>query len=81
LHLNMPTYWPLIAQRKSPKELGEAYGMSVESIGFAGPTCAMARLRCSMLSKNFIDLLMLVKLEEPWQVLSKVFHFEGKYSG
>jgi len=80
LHLNMPTYWPLIAQRKSPIELGEAYDMSVEFIGFAGPACAMARLLCSVLSKNFIDLLALMELEGRWQVLSKVSRFEGKYS-
>ncbi len=75
LHLDMNAYFPLVAARTSPQKANEAYGYEVESIAFAGPAAALARMRCSMLSKDFIDLLTLVRVDGGWRILAKIFHY------
>ena len=75
LHLDLKTYFPIVEQRISPQSSGEAYGFSIDSIEFVGDVTAIARMRSSMLSKNFIDLLALIKIDGKWQIISKVFHY------
>jgi len=36
----------------------------------------LAKLRCSIRPKNFVDLLTLIRVEGRWQVIAKVFHWE-----
>lgn len=75
LHLDMRSYFPIVEQRISPESSGESYTFSIESIEFAGAVTAIARMRCSMLAKDFIDLLTLIKLEGEWKIIAKVFHY------
>ncbi|WP_299487254.1 nuclear transport factor 2 family protein [Acaryochloris sp. IP29b_bin.137] len=75
LHLDMDTYFPIVEQRTSPESSQESYEFSVDSIEFVGPVTAIARMRSSMLSKNYTDLLTLVWLEGGWKIITKVFHF------
>jgi Putative lumazine-binding len=75
LHLDMHSYFPIVEQRISPESSGEPYTFSIESIEFAGAVTAIARMRCSMLGKDFIDLLTLIKLEGEWKIIAKVFHY------
>lgn len=74
VHLDMPSYLPIVAARSSPHEGAEAYRMELESIEFAGPHSAFARLRCSLFGKDYIDLLSLLFLDQNWRIVSKVFH-------
>ncbi len=76
LHLDMPTYFPVVDARTSPEASGESYGFVIDSIEFAGPLSAFARLRCTLLGKDFIDLLTLLHVNGRWQIVSKVFHFD-----
>ncbi len=76
LHLDMKSYLPKVEARESPKSLGEPYGYNIESIGFAGSTAASARMRSSMLGKQFIDFLSLINVGGKWRIISKVFHYE-----
>lgn len=48
----------------------------VLSIELVGPVTALARLRCSIAPKHFIDLLTLLWLDGRWQIVSKVFHYD-----
>jgi Putative lumazine-binding len=75
LHLDMHSYFPIIEQRISPESSGEPYTFSIESIELAGAVTAVARMRSSMLGKDFIDLLSLIKLEGEWKIIAKVFHY------
>jgi hypothetical protein len=75
LHLDMHSYFPIVEQRIPPESSGEPYIFSIESIEFAGAVTAIARMRCSMLAKDFIDLLTLIKLEGEWKIIAKVFHY------
>ena len=39
------------------------------------PVTAMVRAQCSIPGRTFIDLLTLVKVDQRWQIISKVFDF------
>lgn len=75
LHLDMDTYFPIVEQRTSPESSKEPYEFSVDSIEFVGPITVIARMRSSMLSKDYTDLLTLVQLEGDWKIITKVFHY------
>jgi hypothetical protein len=75
LHLDMHSYFPIVEQRISPESSEEPYAFSIESIEFAGAVTAIARMRCSMLGKDFIDLLSLIQIEGEWKIIAKVFHY------
>jgi Putative lumazine-binding len=74
-HLDMHSYFPIVEQRISPESSGEPYVFSIDSIELAGSVTAIARMRCSMLGKDFIDLLTLIQLEGEWKIIAKVFHY------
>lgn len=76
LHLDMPTYFPIVAGRTSPASTGEACSYTIDSIEFAGPVTALARMRSTMMHKHFDDLLSLVRLDGQWRIIAKVFHFD-----
>lgn len=75
LHLDMHSYFPIVEQRISPESSGDPYTFLIESIEFAGAVTAIVRMRCSMLGKDFIDLLTLIQLEGEWKIIAKVFHY------
>lgn len=75
LHLDMNAYFPIVEKRISPKDLGEACGFSINSIEFVGDVTAIAHMRSSMFSKDYTDLLALIKIDDKWQIISKVFHY------
>ena len=74
--LSMSEYLPIVAARESPASRGEARTDAIESIEFAGPVTALARVRCSIGPKRFTDLLSLVRVDGRWQIIAKVFHFD-----
>ncbi|ESA35299.1 hypothetical protein N836_12695 [Leptolyngbya sp. Heron Island J] len=75
LHLDMKTYFPIVEQQISPESLGETYGFAIDSIEVVGDVTALARMRSSLFSKDYIDLLALIKIHGKWQIISKVFHY------
>jgi len=75
LHLDMNAYFPIVDKRTSPESLEESYGFSIDSISFVGEVTAIAQMRSSLFAKDYIDLLTLIKLDENWQIISKVFHY------
>jgi hypothetical protein len=81
LILRMDEYFPIVDARPSPASRGEARTDQVVSIEFAGPVTAVAKLRCSIGPKHFIDLLTLIHVEGRWQVIAKVFHWDGAIAG
>jgi Putative lumazine-binding len=75
LHLDMDAYLPIVKQRISPESCGESYKFSIDSIQFAGPMTAIARMYSSLFAKDFIDLLTLIRIDAEWKIISKVFHY------
>ena len=72
----MAEYLPIVAAREAPSSRGEARTDAIESIEFAGPATALARVRCSIGPKRFTDLLTLVHTDGRWQIIAKVFHVD-----
>ena len=73
LHRTMEEYVPVIAARPSPASRGEARRDAIERIELAGENTAMARVRCSIGSRDFVDLLTLVRDQGRWRIIAKVF--------
>jgi len=76
LELSMDEYLPRVAERTPPAEIGTPYGYTVESVDFAGPDTAVARLSCSLFGNDYIDFLSLVRVDGVWRIQAKVFHGE-----
>lgn len=76
LRLSMEEYLSIVAVREPPAARHELRTDAVESIEFAGPNTAMARVRCSIGPKHFNDLLTLLRIDGRWWVIAKVFSFE-----
>ncbi len=74
--LSMAEYLPIVAARESPKSRGEVRTDAIESIEFAGPMTALARVQCSIGPKQFTDILSLVRVGARWQIIAKVFHYD-----
>lgn len=76
LRLTMDEYLPIVGQRPSPASRNEQRHDRIVSIEFAGPVTAMARVECSIGHKLFMDFLTFVFINEQWQIISKVFHYD-----
>jgi len=81
LVLRMEAYWAIVDARSSPASKGETRTDEIESIEFVGPVTAFVKLRCSIRPRHFVDLLTLIHLDERWQVIAKVFHWEERSGG
>lgn len=75
LHRTMDEYFPVVAARQSPASRGEVRRDHIDDIQFAGENTALARVRCSIGARDFVDLLTLVRIDGHWRIIAKVFHF------
>lgn len=75
-YLSMAEYFPIADKRPSPASRGEARNDRIVSIEFAGPVTAFARVECSIGAKFFTDFLTLIRVDDEWRIISKVFHYD-----
>lgn len=75
-HLTMDAYLPMVSKRPSPASRNQPRTDTIVSLEFAGPVTALAQVECSIGSKFFTDFLTLICLNDQWQIISKVFHYE-----
>ena len=73
LYRTMQEYVPVVAARESPASRGEPRRDYIDAIDLAGENTAIARVRCSIGARDFVDLLTLVRTEGQWRILAKVF--------
>ena len=76
LQMDMPSYLPVVAARRSPQAGGEARWFRIDAIERIGPVTASVRVRSRMLGKHFDDLLSLIRIDGRWQIIAKVFHVQ-----
>ena len=69
-------YFPIVDARPSPASHREIRRDRVVSIESVGPVTAVARVECSIGPKRFDDVLTLVRIDDRWQIIAKVFHYE-----
>jgi hypothetical protein len=73
LYRTMEEYVPVVAARQSPASRNEPRRDHIDAIEFAGVNTAVARVRCSIGQRDFVDFLTLVRTGERWRIIAKVF--------
>lgn len=73
LFRTMGDYFPVVAARQSPASRGEVRRDHIDDIQLAGENTALARVRCSIGERDFVDLLTLVRVEGRWRIIAKIF--------
>ena len=73
LFRNMDTYRKCISKRKPPSSSNEPRKDYIDSIEIAGENTARARVRCSIGTRNFVDFLTLIRDQNQWRIIAKVF--------
>ena len=78
LFRGMAEYRAVIAKRESPASRNEIRADAINNIELAGENTARARLECSIGENKFVDFLTLVRDNEQWKIIAKVFHIIDK---
>ena len=73
---SMEDYFPVVDARPAPADAGAERRDRIVSIELAGPTTAVARVECRIAPRSFTDVLTLVRTDDRWQIISKVFHYD-----
>lgn len=72
----MDDYWSVVDARPSPAS-DRPINDRIISIVLHGPVTALVTATCSMLSRDYVDVLTLLKVEGRWWIFSKVFHYDA----
>jgi hypothetical protein len=67
------TWFDWVRGRGSPKAMGLARDDRVLMIDQPGPELAMAKVACQIPPRYFTDYLVLLKTQQGWKIVSKVF--------
>jgi 4-oxalocrotonate tautomerase len=78
VYRTMAEYFPIVDARPSPASRGESRHDRIISIELGGPSLAFVRAECSIGPKLFTDFLTLIRTDDRWQIISKVFHFDPR---
>lgn len=73
LYRTMEEYLPIVAGRQSPASRGEPRRDHIDDIQIAGDNTALARVRCSIGNRDFVDFLSLVRTGGQWRIMAKIF--------
>lgn len=73
LHRTMEEYAAVVAARESPASRHEPRRDHIDAIEVAGSNTALARVRCSIGSRDFVDFLSFVRTDGQWRIIAKVF--------
>lgn len=76
VQLTMDEYFRVVDARVAPAATHQLRRDRIVSIEMAGPNAAAARVHCAIDPKYFTDLLTLIRVDDRWQIISKVFHYE-----
>lgn len=70
---DLPEYLEVLRHRPSPASRGEARADRILGMDMAGENTALARVECSIGGRNFTDYLSLIRVQEQWRIIAKVF--------
>ncbi|WP_440906116.1 nuclear transport factor 2 family protein [Catenovulum sp. SX2] len=76
VNLSMPDYFAIVEQRISPASKQQIRTDQILQLDVISDCTALAKVKCSIPPKHFVDLLSLIKLDGRWQIISKVFHYQ-----
>lgn len=69
----MDEYFTVVAGRDSPASRNDPRKDVIDRIEVAGDNTALARVRCSIGERDFVDFLSFIRTEGRWRIISKVF--------
>ena len=69
---NKAEYIDGVKNRQSPNELDEVFKMETIGIEILG-NVAMAKVHLPMLGYNYYDYLSLIKIDNDWKIVNKIF--------
>ena len=69
---DVKSYIEEVNNRQSPNDLNEVFKMKIVGIDIIGKI-ALAKLHTPMLGYNYCDYLSLVKIDNEWKIVNKLF--------
>lgn len=78
LHRTMETYRSVLAQREAPASRQEPRRDAIDDVQFAGENTAFVRARCTIGKTDFVDFLTLVRVQNEWKIMAKIFQIMEK---
>ena len=75
IHLPFNEWLKMIESRPAPSKSGEAYEMKIGSVDITD-NIALVKVFDLYLGKYFTDYLSLIKVEDNWIVMNKMFHHQ-----
>lgn len=76
LFMTMDEYFPVVDKRDPPARRADPRKEQILSIELFGSVTALVTLECAFFAKEFIDVLTFIKVDDRWQIIAKVFHFD-----
>lgn len=73
LYLDLETYMTRIDGRQPPAERGDPRDEALFEIAFGSPRIARVTARMSMMGRNYLDFLTLIRHDDEWRIVTKVF--------
>lgn len=74
-HMGLEDYMARIDARTPPASRSDVREEAIERIAFKGDGIGIVEARMTMMGRNYQDLLTIIKTDEGWRVLTKVFSF------
>ncbi|WP_310618652.1 nuclear transport factor 2 family protein [Flexibacterium corallicola] len=78
LYLDLETYLSKVDKREPPAQRGEKRSDSILEISFGGVQMAHVKAQVSMLGRDYLDYLTLIRHGNGWRIVSKVFSYTPK---
>ena len=75
VHLPFNEWLEMIANSPTPSKSGEAYEMRIVSVDITD-NIALVKVFDLYLGKYFTDYLSLIKIEDNWVIMNKMFHHQ-----
>ncbi len=70
---DMPTYFGIVDGRTPPQDRGDPRDDRIVSITFGGDAMAFVTARMTMMGRDYLDYLTLVRSDGRWRIVAKVF--------
>lgn len=74
-HMDVPAYLNIVRNREAPAVRREAREDEVLAISFLSPTLGILTTREVFMPKRFTDVLVVMKFDDQWKIVSKTWDF------
>ncbi|MCG8493863.1 MAG: nuclear transport factor 2 family protein [Sneathiellales bacterium] len=81
LYLDLETYMARIDTRTPPSERGEPREEALLDVAFGSDRIARVTARMSMMGRDYLDFLTLIRDGDEWRIVTKVFTYIPRKAG